>query len=195
MQQGRLDFTYQDTGPFSQYELDEVLTVDNITCRSCPYGAACRNGQVTALQDFWGYVESDGSLNFLQCADGHCCQSSSECTGYDSCSGNRTGVLCGQCLPGFEHALFTTACVEEVHCNDYWIIVPIVVVAVLYVLFLMYVGDLLNFALTALRWIRDKCSKMQKKQKSKTVAQPAANPNEYQMTTISTQSDSDRDSV
>ncbi len=194
MQQGRLDFTYQAGGLFSQYELDEVLTVDNITCRSCPYGAACRNGQVTALQDFWGYVdESDGSLNFLQCADGHCCQSSSECTSYDSCTGNRTGVLCGQCLPGFEQALFTTACVRDVHCNDYWIIVPIVVVAVLYVLFLMYVGDLFDFTLTALRWIRDKCSKKKKRQKSNTAAQPGVSPNEYQMTTITT--DSSRDSA
>ncbi len=194
MQQGRLEFTYQDTGPSSQYNLDEVLTVDNITCRSCPYGAACRKGQVTALQNFWGYIdESDGSLNFLQCADGHCCQRSSECTSYDSCTGNRTGVLCGQCLPGFEHALFTTACVRDVHCNDYWIIVPIVVVAVLYVLFLMYVGGLLNFALTTLRWIRDKCSKKQTKQGSKTAAQPAVNPNEHQMGAITTQSDSGSD--
>ncbi len=189
MQQGRLDFTFQDTGPFSEYNLHEVLTEDSIICHPCPYGAACRDGQVTALQDFWGYVESDGSLSFLQCADGRCCQSSSECTSYDSCTGNRTGVLCGQCRPGFEHALFTTACVQGDHCNDYWIIVIAIVVALFYVLFLMYVGDLLETSLNAFRWIGGKCCGKPKNRKAKRVPQSTTEQNESQATTISSEHD------
>ncbi len=188
MQQGRLDFNYHQN-VFSRYNLHRVLTVDNITCHPCPYGAACRDGQVMALQDFWGYVESDGSISFLQCAAGHCCQSPSECTSYDSCMRNRTGVLCGQCQSGFQHALFTTDCVRDANCNDYWIFVVIVVVALFYVLFLMYVGDLLDTSVSMFRWIAGNCCGEQQNKKIKAATKPAAQPSHYQLATISTEHD------
>ncbi len=89
-------------------------------CWECPYGANCTSGvQITAVSNFWGLVEDAGSISFLRCPTGYCCQDS-PCPAIDVCAFNRSGTLCGQCKSGFSEAFLSTECVETEHCNNKW---------------------------------------------------------------------------
>ena len=101
---------------------------DSFQCHPCPLGATCiRNeSSIAAVENFWGYnvSESDAQvLNFVPCPKGYCRSPSPQSLVYNSCHGNRTGFLCGQCAPGYTESLFNSECRKTAQCKDYlfWI--------------------------------------------------------------------------
>lgn len=91
------------------------------TCERCPFGATCHGGaDVRANPGMWAPAVRVGELvalpsALLRCASEYCCRDAATCLRHDSCAGNRTGMLCGQCEPGSVGVLGSAACrtVEE----------------------------------------------------------------------------------
>ena len=97
---------------------------DSFQCHPCPLGATCiRNeSSIAAVENFWGYnvPGRDGQvLNFVPCPKGYCRSPSPQSLVYNSCHGNRTGFLCGQCAPGYTESLFNSECRKTAQCKDY----------------------------------------------------------------------------
>ena len=82
---------------------------------------------------------------FTPCPVRYCCASSGECSSYDTCEGNREGVLCGKCKKGFSLNLMSTSCVDDSHCSE-GIEVTYTgvqcITALAYVLFLMWLKEI-----------------------------------------------------
>ena len=115
-----------------------------IDCRQCPRGGDCVNGLVTAKPNFWGY-QVNKEVVFLQCPPGYCCDSE-DCVTYNSCHGNRTGTLCGQCPEGMSESLFSTQCISNIECFlNYFVAVGGIAVLLLYLIFFLYQKEILKF--------------------------------------------------
>ena len=110
----------------------------DIQCLECPYGARCQEG-ITAVPNFWGYVQGS-RIAFQHCPKGYCC-SSTHCPTYNTCRNQRTGTLCGQCIPGHSEALFSPACVPNEECDMTWLWPFTVASGLLYTLFLLFQKD------------------------------------------------------
>ncbi len=118
---------------------DNSQTVEHYhgQCHPCPYGANCANN-LTPKPNFWGYID-EGEITFTQCPMYYSCGLA--CTRYNQCAANRSGQLCAECDEGFTEGFFSAKCVENRHCNDYWIIAVILSVGVVYSLFLLFETD------------------------------------------------------
>ncbi len=97
-----------------------VSKEEEAQCIACPHGANCSSG-VTALPNFWGTKQANKLLTFARCPHGYCCDKD-PCAEFNSCVENRTGVLCGKCLPGYTEALFSPKCILKTECQHRWII-------------------------------------------------------------------------
>jgi hypothetical protein len=88
----------------------------NPGCQPCPEGAVCADGAVTAAPGYWGAVDNGtASVSLVPCPKGYCCPAS-PCASVGDCAGNRVGVLCGDCAPGFVEGLGSPACVPTPAC-------------------------------------------------------------------------------
>ena len=114
----------------------------HIRCLPCPYGGRCSNGIVRAQDNFWAMPINDHStLNFVRCPVGYCCHGS-QCQGYDSCSNNRVGVLCGKCKEGYSEDSLTSDCLPETNCSKIWFWVIFICAGMIYVIILMYIEEI-----------------------------------------------------
>ena len=90
-------------------------------CKPCPQGGICNTGGgVIAAPGFWGTASlgGDPTVTFYRCPAEYCCDgSATPCTQPDSCSGNRSGTLCGECSPGHTQALGSSACQRTPECG------------------------------------------------------------------------------
>jgi parallel beta-helix repeat protein len=94
-----------------------------IRCRDCEYGANCDLGADTIrpTKNFWGLVDNASRrVQLFRCPDGFCC-------GELVCNGslsqcheghNRTGILCGECVPGYTQTLGSALCRPTELCDD-----------------------------------------------------------------------------
>lgn len=118
-------------------------------CIRCPFGGVCQGPSVIVPElGYWGNVTLNGSVSFRLCPAGYCCTSSDDasCAAMDSCYANRTGPLCGDCLPGFSESVSSTACVPNSRCgNDVALFWSMAVVGIFIDAFLqlLLVSDLL----------------------------------------------------
>lgn len=122
------------------------VNIKNITCLHCPPGGECKDGRLTAKPNFWGIKSTtDGTVHFSTCPLGYCCEDEDKCQTYNSCHGNRRGVLCGRCKRGTSELLFGTECERNEECdsNSFWIGISIIVP--LYCLFFLYHKDFMKF--------------------------------------------------
>ena len=118
-------------------------------CLICPFGANCSDN-IVAKRNFWGFEESylAPALKFTICPPGYCgTNKQTNSVGYNSCQGNRSGVLCGRCKSGYTETLYSTLCRPISKCSDYWFW-P---VATLYVLIMALY---LTFKPPFLSWIK-----------------------------------------
>ena len=118
-------------------------------CLICPFGANCSEN-IVAKQNFWGFEESQlpPALKFTICPSGYCgSNKQANSLQYNSCQGNRSGVLCGHCKPGYTETLYSTLCRPIPKCTNYWFW-P---VATLYVLIMALY---LTFKPPFLSWIK-----------------------------------------
>ena len=123
---------------------------NNIQCQKCPRGGDCNTGLVRAKPNFWGY-KTKMKINFVQCPPGYCCNSE-DCITYDSCHGNRSGTLCGQCPEGMSENLFSTPqCTSNKECSlNYFFILVAIAMLVLYLVFFLYRKELVSILQTSL---------------------------------------------
>ena len=139
--------------PTNTYTLERGQLVfnrtNNIQCDQCPRGGDCNSGLIKAKPNFWGY-KSKMKIHFIQCPPGYCCETK-DCATYDSCHGNRSGILCGQCPQGMSEALFSTKCISNTKCSlNYLFICGISGFIVLYLAFFLYHREIVNFLRTSL---------------------------------------------
>ena len=107
LQRGQTHGTYQTPG---------------FQCLICPFGANCSKN-IIAKPNFWGFDVSKypPTLKFTICPIGYCSPNEElDSFEYNYCQGNRSGVLCGRCKPGFTETLYSTYCRPIDRCNDYW---------------------------------------------------------------------------
>ncbi len=117
------------------------LLLNEVTCHECPYGGNCAKG-VHATRNMWG-VLADSRVAFYNCPPKYCCTKAT-CPSFNHCQKHRTGTLCGRCRSGYSEQLFSTNCVPNGKCRDYWFLVICVVFALLYALFLLFQNDIKN---------------------------------------------------
>ena len=99
---------------------DAAVNTDG--CLPCPYGGNCSHG-IVARPNFWGYrvPKHPPTVVFNICPLEYCGPNiaSELISSYNSCSGYRSGILCGRCREGYTEAMFSTECREKETCNDY----------------------------------------------------------------------------
>ncbi|XP_078370496.1 uncharacterized protein LOC144654278 [Oculina patagonica] len=91
-------------------------------CLPCPFGATCIHSNIAAKPNFWGHPISRPrqSLQFITCPDHYCQSPATTSKDYNSCWGNRTGILCGVCASGYIETLLSTECLPLDKCNNNW---------------------------------------------------------------------------
>ena len=123
----------------------------HIHCYNCPFGGNCLNGQIKAAENFWGFTKKSNNLEirFAACPYGYCCIKV-QCKRYNSCGNERHGTLCGRCKPNLVENIFTPACLKPKDCYHPWFWCIIGMAGVLYVLFLVYQNETVNFVVAIL---------------------------------------------
>ncbi|XP_078372349.1 uncharacterized protein LOC144656014 isoform X2 [Oculina patagonica] len=126
-------------------------------CLICPFGANCSKN-IVAKQNFWGFEKSylPPTLKFTICPPGYCGRNEQEDSlDYNSCQGNRLGVLCGQCKPGYTETLYSACCRPVSKCTDYWFW-PVAAVYVLIVaLYLTFKPPFLSWLKRQIIWFKE----------------------------------------
>ena len=112
-------------------------------CSTCPVGANCGK-TLKALPNYWGYKVKYGILKMLRCPEGYCCQDDETCKGIDSCSSNRTGMLCGSCISNWTVSLFLSSCILAKNCNAKLIIFLYILAVIVYTTVLVTFDNIKN---------------------------------------------------
>ena len=120
------------------------VEVTDLECHECPYGGHCGGTTVGSKANYWGMTR-DNLMSFYRCPNSYCCAESSGCERHDTCAANRDGTLCGRCAQGFSEAMFSTNCIPNNDCRDFWIFPFTFSLTVVYALFLLFQNDFKNF--------------------------------------------------
>ena len=126
-------------------------------CQPCPYGATCIDNSIKAQANFWGYEASKhpDTLKFIPCPLEYCRPpSSSGIHDYNSCYGDRTGVLCGACTHGYSETLFSTECREDSKCHDNWFWFITAAYTIMFALFFIIKPPILSFLYQQTFWFK-----------------------------------------
>ncbi len=117
-------------------------------CINCPYGGHCSDTGLRAKPNFWGYIEKD-KVVFAQCPAEYCCSGGEQtpCSTHNSCTGNRSGTLCGACKTGFSLSLLSNRCLPEDQCTASWLWPLIVLAVFLYMMWYTFKDDVTNLLL------------------------------------------------
>lgn len=117
----------------------------NITCHRCPTGGTVQ-GKIISNDDFWGYSLGDGSVKFIPCPPSYCCSKfGKKCSNYNTCNHNRDGLLCGKCRKGYSENFISLQCIKDFNCSKLMFWTLFSVISVLYVLFIMYLKNIIIF--------------------------------------------------
>ena len=97
------------------------VTDQDKVCIKCPTSAVCAGNNLVPIPNYWGYFTEERAV-LKQCPVGYCCSNTekSPCSEYHSCAGNRTGTLCGACLPGFSVSIISGQCISNGNCGSPW---------------------------------------------------------------------------
>ena len=128
----------------NDYTLTKNLRTQNISktakkegtskCKPCPSGAIC-NGDIKALDGYWGTKGSSNDLVVFPCPKGYCCSSqTTPCVSYDTCLVGRGGTLCGHCAAGFVQSFLSDGCISKSsnECNLIQFMIYVVIVSWVY---------------------------------------------------------------
>lgn len=127
-------------------------------CLPCPHGANCSRN-VFAQPNFWGYPDSNnpGSLKFAHCPPNYCNPTGKQnknLSVYNSCYGNRDGVVCGRCRHGYTETLFSTKCRQNEKCKDHWIWLLLLTYPVVMALFLIHQPPIIEILVKNIFWFK-----------------------------------------
>lgn len=89
-------------------------------CEACPPGGQCSADSILAVAGQWGAPDpATGVVSFGVCPTEYCCGGPAwPCTKRNSCAGNRTGQLCGDCTKGFVVPIGSEYCVSVDSCSS-----------------------------------------------------------------------------
>ncbi len=130
---------------------------DEPSCTACPAGAECPGNDLNGKPNFWG-SNSDHTITMYECPSDYCC--TENCTGYDQCSGHRTGVLCGSCEENFSLSMLSSDCIEAKTCDSHWLWPLIILAMIGYMAWYTFKGDVLKIPAIILRKILKRGSKV-----------------------------------
>ncbi len=132
-----------------------ATNAENPVCTPCPVGADCPGNDLNGMPNYWG-TNTDNVINMYGCPADYCC--TENCTGYDKCSGHRTGVLCGSCQEHYSLSLsmLSADCIEAETCDSYWLWPLIILAAVGYMMWYTFKGDILSIPFIIIHKIRKK---------------------------------------
>ncbi len=148
-------------------------------CLPCPYGAVCM-GTIKARPNYWGYEDEVGKMSFASCPQGYCCNNIEiMCEEHDTCALHREGRLCGRCQDGYTESLMSRTCVPNEECNDWWIFVGAIFVALTYLMWYTYKSELVPL----IEWVILKISTF------KTRRDPIVNVMEYKGSKVLSKTD------
>ena len=135
-----------------------LIVNGTIECQQCPFGASCIKRNIAAKPNFWGYRTSSdpSSLRFIPCPEHYCQTPTSESQGYNSCHGNRTGILCGKCTQGYSETLFSSECRKNEECNNHWFWILTILLTTGLALYLLMKPPILGFLANQILWFRRK---------------------------------------
>ena len=132
-------------------------------CLECPFGAECDEHNIVAKRDFWGYKVTDSSnsssLVFIPCPEKYCRKPERHSLHQEeinSCNGNRQGVLCGRCSPGFTETLFSAKCRKSEECRwnyQLWMFMALYTIALTF--YLLKKPPLFRFLKNQICWFRN----------------------------------------
>ena len=131
------------------------LVVNNtVRCLQCPFGATCIRRNIAAKPNFWGYPVNTNppSLRFILCPEHYCASPSLHSKKYNSCQGNRSGTLCGSCIPGYSETLFSAECRKNGECNNYFFWISVIVLTTGLALYLIIKPPILVFLGNQILW-------------------------------------------
>ena len=102
--------------------LDQSIGQNNLQCQLCPYGADCDTGILKAKPNYWG-TKLGNEVVFLQFPSDYCCSGpeTAPCISYDTCSGNREGILCGECKKNYSISVLSGECIPNSECGVPWL--------------------------------------------------------------------------
>lgn len=137
----------------------------NPFCFPCPDGANCSRN-IEAKPNFWGYPESNNprSLKFVHCPPHYCKPIDRRDTNlsvYNSCRGNRDGVMCGRCMAGYSESLFSKKCKPSEKCQDPWIWLLMTVYTVAMALFFIHNPPIIQFLVENMLWCKKSRNRME----------------------------------
>lgn len=130
-----------------------------VKCQRCPFGANCVERNIVAKPNFWGHLNGSSdppSLTFTACPEHYCRSPAPGANGYNCCSGNRRGILCGECIPGYSVSLFTPECRKDEECDNYWFWVLTFLLTIMLSLYLLRKPPTLSFLVNQIIWFRKK---------------------------------------
>ncbi|KAJ5072383.1 g protein-coupled receptor-related [Anaeramoeba ignava] len=125
-----------------------LANLEAAECLMCPAEAVCRGGNdIRAKSGFWGTQldPKKTDVTFFYCPNEYCITDDSYLGEYDHCSGNRAGVLCGDCRKGYTETLrMDSDCVESSQCHNQIAayILLLLPKALIYALVLLYIPQL-----------------------------------------------------
>ncbi len=115
------------------------INSSGLECTECPPGAECPGTDLTSKTNFWGYLTETG-VEFQQCPAEYCCEEA-PCSGYNKCSRNRAGTLCGACQEGYSLSMLSNNCIQNTKCHDHWPWVLTILAMVIYMLWYTFKND------------------------------------------------------
>lgn len=130
-----------------------------VKCQRCPFGANCVERNIVAKPNFWGHLNGSSdppSLTFTACPEHYCRSPAPGANGYNCCSGNRRGILCGECIPGYSVTLFTPECRKDEECDNYWFWVLTFLLTIMLSLYLLRKPPTLSFLVNQIILFRKK---------------------------------------
>ncbi|KAL9984946.1 hypothetical protein ACROYT_G007293 [Oculina patagonica] len=130
----------------------------NPFCLACPDGANCSRN-IEAKPNFWGYPESNDppSLKFVHCPPHYCKPADRRDTNlsiYNSCYGNRDGVMCGKCMTGYTETMFSKKCKPNEKCKDPWIWFLMIIYTMAMALFFIHNPPIIQFLVDNTLWCK-----------------------------------------
>jgi predicted outer membrane repeat protein len=137
--------THNLVGEPAIYNASSIRQPSVFQCHPCPLGARhnCTGDAVGASPGFWSSPPREANqstlVEFHVCPAHYCCGDVDGCERVDACDNNRTGSLCGACMPEFVHAFsLHDACVPKEACSDEVVWVGNTVVVVVCAAFVLY---------------------------------------------------------
>ncbi|PRP84807.1 hypothetical protein PROFUN_07461 [Planoprotostelium fungivorum] len=113
----------------------------NTECTDCPPHVKCQNGGKPKVEGgYWCGVTNDNKMKCYDCPNDYCY--SKEHDWDDSCTGNRQGVLCGECKRGYTMGFLSTKCINVDNCDWGWtLLLFLVPFAYVILLLVLPIGD------------------------------------------------------